>query len=120
MVASVLSAGTGKYLEKTSRNLNRKLQLSLAPEHTNRGISVDKVTIGMLLQGTIASKESKGYMVDLGLKDGARGFVKADDVPSDGTKLYEGSLVHVAVQSVTSKLIKCTLVSQAATAEPAK
>lgn len=32
----------------------------------------------MLLQGVVESEETKGFMVNLGLKDGAKGFVKKD------------------------------------------
>ena len=32
----------------------------------------------MILQGIVESKESKGYMIHLGLKDKTRAFVKFD------------------------------------------
>ena len=111
-MGSVLSVGTGKYNEKTSRNLNRKLQLSIEPDMVNRGIVSDKVTPGMLLQGLVKSKESKGYMVDLGLKDGATGFIKFSQLSGDNKELHMGKLVQVMVQGVTSKLLKCDLVTQ--------
>jgi len=61
--------GTSDYNEKTSRNKNRKLQLSLDPVLINRGLSKESVTIGMFLQGFVQSVESKGYMLNLGFKD---------------------------------------------------
>jgi len=33
------------------------------------------VTPGMLLQAFVESKEEKGYMLNLGFKDGAKGFL---------------------------------------------
>jgi hypothetical protein len=47
-VAQVKSVGTGQH-NSTSRNLNRKLQLTLEPKQVNKGLSVDKLAGGMLL-----------------------------------------------------------------------
>ena len=108
VVAYVKSVGTGSYLTESSGHQNRKLQLSLDPKHTNRALTVDTVTSNMLLQGTVESIEAKGYMLDLGLKDEAKAFVKFDKNSSEG-KLAEGTLVKVIVQGKTSKLVKCSL-----------
>ena len=62
----------------------------------------------MVLQGTVESKELKGYIINLGFKDSAKGFVKFEDAPE---KLKSGSLVQVIVQSQTSKVIKCEVLS---------
>ena len=51
-------------------------------------------------------------MIDLGLKDGAKGFVKFSDLPSGSKDMEIGQLVHIVTQGVTSKLIKCSLASQ--------
>ena len=48
----------------------------------------------MVLQGTVESKELKGYIINLGFKDSAKGFVKFEDAPE---KLKSGSLVQVIV-----------------------
>lgn len=64
----------------------------------------------MILQAVVGTREPKGYMVDLGFKDGAKGFVKADD-----KALTPGSLVTIVVQSATSKLIKCEVLGSAET-----
>ena len=44
----------------------------------NRGLTSETVTTSMILQGVIESKEAKGYIVDIGLKDKAKAFVKFD------------------------------------------
>ena len=56
----------------------------------------------MVLQGVVESIEQKGYILNLGLKDGAKGFLKSAEV-----ELKVGSLVNSVVLSVSSKLIKC-------------
>jgi len=61
----------------------------------------------MVLQAVIESKEQKGYILDIGFKDGAKGFLKLDS-----TDLKTGSLATVIVKSTTSKLIKCELLSE--------
>ena len=96
-------------MAETSGNRNRKLQLSVDPTQVNRGLSSDKVTTGMLLQGVIESAEAKGFMVDIGLKDKAKGFIrfgKTHDQESIDSLI--GSLAQVVVLGKTSKLIKCS------------
>ena len=107
VVAQVKAIGTGTHNADTSRNLNRKLQLTLDPRQIYKGLGSEKVTSGMLLQAVIESKEQKGYILNIGFKDGAKGFLK-----SDGTEFKTGSLVAVIVRSTTSKLIKCELLSE--------
>ena len=51
----------------------------------------------MILQGVIESKEAKGYIVDIGLKDKAKAFVKFDKSALGNDELVEGTLVHVIV-----------------------
>jgi len=82
--------------------LNRKLQLSLEPAQINKGLASDKVTAGMVLQAIVESKETKGYVLNLGFKDGAKGFLK-----NDGVERPQGSLVFIVVKAATSKVIKC-------------
>ena len=107
IVASVLAQGTTAYQTETSGNRNRKLQLTLEPKYLNRGLTSETVTTAMVLQGFVESKESKGYIVDLGLKDKAKAFVKlAKDAEE---QLVIGALVQVVVQGKTSKVIKCSL-----------
>lgn len=49
MIAMVTAIGTGTHNSSSSRNLNRKLQLSLDPKSVNKGLALEKVTSGMLL-----------------------------------------------------------------------
>ena len=65
----------------------------------------------MILQGAVESKETKGYMIDLGIKDKAKAFVKFDKKASNSDEKEVGDLVHVIVQGKTSKVIKCSFVS---------
>lgn len=102
VAAQVKSVGTGQHNLVTSRNLNRKLQLSLEPAQINKGLASDKVTAGMVLQAIVESKETKGYVLNLGFKDGAKGFLK-----NDGVERPQGSLVFIVVKAATSKVIKC-------------
>lgn len=112
LIASVLSKGTADYQVETSGHKNRKLQLSLDPKLINRGLTAETITTAMILQGQVESKESKGYMIDLGLKDKAKAFVKfekAETAAADEKQV--GDLVHVIVQRKTSKLIRCAFLA---------
>jgi ribosomal protein S1 len=62
----------------------------------------------MLLQGVIASREAKGFLINFGLKDKALGFLSFDQ---ESERLQLGELVHVVVRSAmaSSKVIKCEL-----------
>lgn len=41
-----------------------------------RNHTTSKITPGMLLQAIVESKEEKGYFLNIGFKDGAKGFLK--------------------------------------------
>ncbi len=62
----------------------------------------------MLLQGVIASKEAKGFLISFGLRDKAQGFLPF--APST-EHLAAGEIVQVVVKNVVpgSKIIKCEL-----------
>ncbi len=108
----MLSKGTANYQAETSGHKNRKLQLSLDPKLLNRGITAENATTSMVLTGRIESRESKGYMIDLGLKDGAKAFVKAKSSIDEDEEKQIGTQVRVIVQSKTSKLIRCAFLPQ--------
>ena len=111
VIGSILARGTADYQADTSGHQNRKLQLSLEPKLINRGLTAETITTGMILQGAIESKETKGYMIDLGIKDKAKAFVKFDKKASNSDEKDVGDLVHVIVQGKTSKVIKCSFVN---------
>ena len=56
--------------------LNRKVQLSLDTKYLNKLLSADKITKNMIIQGKVESKEAKGYLINFGLRDKAKGFLK--------------------------------------------
>jgi len=58
----------------------------------------------MFLQAIIESKEEKGYFLNLGFKDSAKGFLKYS-----GIDYSVGELIQVTVGSITNKLIKCDI-----------
>jgi len=111
VIGSVLAQGKASYMTETSGNQNRKLQLSLEAKLVNRGLTAETITTSMVLQGVVESKETKGYMVDLGLKDKAKAFVKFDKAASVAEEKQVGDLVHVIVQRKTSKVIRCAFLS---------
>ena len=108
-MATVESIGTSKFAE-TGRP-NGKLQLSLDPNSYNRSLTADKVNPGMLLQGTIEGKEQKGFVISLGFKDNTKAFLKFDENVKD-TSFATGNLVQVVVKTVTSKMVKCELLTK--------
>ena len=61
----------------------------------------------MILQAQVETKEEKGYVCDIGFKDGCKAFLKSEQCG----KLKVGQLVQVTVKSVmsSSKIIKCDL-----------
>ena len=69
----------------------------------------------MTFQAVVEAKEDKGYLCDLGFKDGTKAFVK-----EDGLKV--GSLIMVAVDKVaaSTKMLKCHRVKEDTEHEPVK
>jgi hypothetical protein len=67
----------------------------------------------MVLQGELASKEAKGFLINFGLKDKSQGFLPFDPTTEH---LLIGNYVQVVVKSViaSSKIIKCELITKEA------
>lgn len=63
---------------------------------------MSKVTPGMFIQAIVESKEEKGYFLNLGFKDAAKGFLKFNSA----SKHEINDLIQVVVISSTSKLVK--------------
>ena len=65
----------------------------------------------MVLQGEIASKEAKGFLLNFGLKDKSQGFLPFE---ASTEHLLIGQYIEVVVKSVipSSKIIKCELVTK--------
>ena len=85
----------------------RKLQLSIEPSLLSKSLSAKSVTKNMILQATVEAKEEKGYICDIGFKDGCKAFLKEEK----SGKLKVGQMVNVVVKSVmnAAKIIKCDL-----------
>lgn len=67
----------------------------------------------MFLQGIIENVEEKGYFINLGFKDGSKGFLKFGPSESHMSSEYEkGDLIMVQVKSSTGKIIKTERLSQ--------
>ena len=77
----------------------------------NRGLLAETITTSMVLQGVVESKETKGYMIDLGIKDKTKAFVKFEKGTDVSEEKEVGDLVHVIVKSKTSKVIRCSLLA---------
>jgi len=82
--------------------------LSLNLDQINKSLTSETITVNMILQGEIESKEAKGFLVNFGLKDKTKGFLPFTD---DSSHLLPGSVVQVFVKSVlsSSKVVKCEL-----------
>lgn len=91
--------------------LNRKVQLTMDLKFLNKMLDVSKITKNMILMAQVESKEAKGYILDLGLKDKAKGFLKTDDASS--VSIGQHTLVIVKSVVASSKVIKCDLLSKA-------
>jgi hypothetical protein len=117
VVAAVTAIGTGQHNTETSGNLNRKLQLSLEPSVVNVNLKGEAVTENMLFQALVQSREAKGYMLDLGFKDKAAGFVKFSTENEEMNGFEAGELIQVLTSSSANKnIVKCEMASTAGTA----
>lgn len=84
VIAAVVSeVGTSQsgqvYDFKHGSGINRKVQMTIMPSALNKQLNAQNLVRGMVLQGIVESKEAKGYVVNLGLKDGSKGFLKSAD-----------------------------------------
>lgn len=87
---------------------NKNLQLTDNLNIFNTFLSSDKILKGMQLQGIVESKEGKGYIIDLCLKDQTKAFLNFKDFK--GKELQEGEAVTIILKgsmSKSQKIIKC-------------
>lgn len=75
---------------------------------------IDRITKNMILQGRIETKEAKGYIVDFGLKDGTKGFLKFGD-----QEFKKDQLVTCVVKTIVtaSKILKCDILGSQTASE---
>lgn len=84
----------------------------MSHELINKALTAETITPNMFLQGEIAAKEAKGFLVNFGLKDKAQGFISFAENESIA-ELQVGQLVQVIVKKVmaSSKIIKCEILN---------
>lgn len=89
-------------------NRNRNLQLTDNLNIFNTFLTSEKLQKGMQLQGIVESKEGKGYIINLCMKDESKAFLNFSDYK--GKELQEGQQVTVILKgnkSKSQKIIKC-------------
>jgi hypothetical protein len=74
------------YDTKRGSGIKRKLQLSIVPETINKYLTISNVQTNMVLQGIVETAEDKGFICDVGFKDGTKAFIKHGKV---------GKLLHL-------------------------
>ena len=64
------------------------------------------------MTATVESKEAKGFILNLGFRDKAKGFMKFSTEAND--KLLRAGSITIIVKSVisASKIVKCELLSE--------
>ncbi|CAO1631798.1 unnamed protein product [Sympodiomycopsis kandeliae] len=78
---------------------SRRVELTLAPEAINDGLTPADVSKGFVLPVAIKSKEDHGFLLDTGLED-IQGFAPFGQV--DAQSLYLGQVITATVVSVAS------------------
>lgn len=94
--------------DKSYNQNSKKLQLTDNLNIFNTFLSAQKLQKGMQLQGLVESKEDKGYMINLCLKDGTKAFLNYKNYK--GRELKEGEEVSVILKGTinkSQKIIKC-------------
>ncbi|KAK2175873.1 hypothetical protein NP493_701g01000 [Ridgeia piscesae] len=82
----------------------RRLKLSMNPRDVNQNISKSSLMSGMVLSGSVASREDHGYVVDLGVK-GISAFLKNKEAEeyiveyNEGQPLKVGTYLHCLVKT---------------------
>ena len=94
MTVLIFKKFTPKYTV-TFVNKRLKVDLSLAPEVVNKNMPT--ILQGHYIQGTIASLEDQGYIVDLGKGKTSRGFLPNLE---DGTELPLGKSLLLYIKEV--------------------
>ncbi|XP_038614080.1 protein RRP5 homolog [Tachyglossus aculeatus] len=90
---------------KTTKKGSRSIRLSLNPKEVNRGLSAGTLKPGMLLTGTVSSREDHGYLIDIGVSE-SKAFLprkKAQEyirVRNKGNELKLGQYLWCRVEEV--------------------
>ena len=87
--------------DKTYIKRSYKLEITDNLNIFNTFLSADKLQKGMQLQGIVESKEDKGYVINLWLKDESRAFLNFSDYK--GKELNEGDEISIVLKGSKSK-----------------
>lgn len=82
-------------------NQNKSLQLTDNLHIFNTFLNKDKLQKGMQLRGLVESKEGKGYVIDLCLKDGTKAFLNFKDYK--GKEISEGEQITIIIKENKTK-----------------
>ena len=96
---------TSRESRSGSEESKKRLELSIRPDDTNRGIKLSDLRQNMMLQASVESVEDHGAVMHLGLENTVvKGFMSNKDTMRDGDKkrLEEGSVFLCCVKSVGS------------------
>jgi exosome complex RNA-binding protein Csl4 len=85
---------------------NKNLQLTDNLNIFNTFLTSERLQKGMQLQGIVESKEGKGYIIDLCLKDKSKAFLNFKEY--QGPELEEGQQISVILKGKVSKSQKIT------------
>lgn len=88
--------------------LSKSLQITDNLNIFNMFLTADKLVKGMQLQGSVESKEGKGYVINLHTKDESKAFLNFKDYK--GPELHEEDIVEIILKGAMSKsqkIIKC-------------
>ena len=81
-----------------------RIELSMRPSLINKGLSVEKLHVGMGVYGAVRSVEEKGYVVDLGLPN-ANVFLPFSEAPSSSSS----SSSAAAAQLIVGQQVECVV-----------
>ncbi|KAG8943389.1 rRNA biogenesis protein rrp5, partial [Tulasnella sp. 408] len=83
-----------------------KVELSLAPQRVNEGLTQDDLASGVMVSAAVKSIEDHGYAMDFGLSD-VSGFLKFSDAETAGfpstEKLHVGMVVTCTIKDKSAK-----------------
>lgn len=84
----------------------KRIELSLDPKKTNRGLSGKPIPVNSVVQASVLSAEDYGFVMELGLEDGnVKGFLPKQNIPPpfDFADVEIGMVFMCFVQAVSSK-----------------
>ncbi|OLN85680.1 rRNA biogenesis protein rrp5 [Colletotrichum chlorophyti] len=94
--------------DSTGGKAKRRLELSLRPTESNKGISSDDVVANVTLMASIVSVQDHGYEMNLGIDGDLKGFLSKKEVgpDMDEASLRPGAVCLCVVKSVTGIVVQ--------------